>query len=303
MLIVAVFVLWKRQAPPVAPAPGASGGNKAGGFAQRLLPGCNDPFPVAGSSRSLPQWLGAATALSGTRIVNSTGNDRVVDLMTGDQVLMSIAAPAGQTSAVRVPVGNYAWRIRNGAAWCASSGEFVREHRTTITNSLQIVSSSELTIDIETDARSPPGFSLRTSDRPVIGSVAQTAAEPGSQQVVGNLLTLPRAANGHFYAAGEIDGTPVRFMIDTGASGVSIPMTLAQQLGYYQGRTIVSDTANGVVSGYEFSVRRLAVGPFFVENVRVVALPGLGTPLLGMSVLQGFSIQQTTDAMRLAPMR
>jgi hypothetical protein len=57
------------------------------------------------------------------------------------------------------------------------------------------------------------------------------------------------------------------------------------------------------VTGYEISVRRLAVGPFSAENVRVVALPGLEIPLLRMSLLQAFDIQQTPTSMRIVGVR
>jgi aspartyl protease family protein len=46
-------------------------------------------------------------------------------------------------------------------------------------------------------------------------------------------LILPRGADGHFEADGEIDGARVRFMIDTGATSVAMPTALAHQLGYY----------------------------------------------------------------------
>jgi aspartyl protease family protein len=303
IILCLAYLLWKSQGRLDAPGPSARPEAPIDRSPAQIPPSCGDPFPLPDASYSLVDPGSGAGAISVTRIVNDTEVDRMVDLTVGNEVRMSIAAPAAATSTVRVPVGAYGWRIRDGAAWCNSSRTFVRERRTFVTDGLQIVASSELTIHIEPDPKKPAGFGLRTSDRPVIRDAASPATGRTEPKTAGSVLILPRGPNGQFEADGEIDGARVRFMIDTGATSVAIPTALAQQLGYYQGRPVLSRTANGTIAGYEFPVRRLAFGPFSVENVPVVALPNLEIPLLGMSLLQAFDIQQTPASMRVTNVR
>jgi len=291
--------LWLR----LANAPSlASGDRSPANPIQMLLPACADPFPAAGPTLANLDWNARASAVSTTNFINGTIIDRIVDLMSGDQVLLSVALPANQTSAVQIPAGAYGWRLRHGAAWCSSAGRFVREQRTIITNALQIVSTSTLTIHIEPDTQHPSGFALRTSDRPVVSIAATTTAQSG-QPLPGGGILLPRAADGHYYLDGMVEGQPVRFMVDTGATGVAIPAELARQLGHYQGPEVISSTANGQAIGYAVRAARLTFGPFSAHDVDVAALPALDKPLLGMSLLQSLEIRQTAAGLELRPGR
>jgi|GEM_PF-2895472 len=301
-LAVLGVILWSQR---TGSAPGfAAGGNVAqpAGILQRLNPACADSFPPASATAANPAWRTDATAVSATQFVNRTPVDRMVDLMSGDQVLLSVAVPADQTSMVRIPAGSYGWRLRQGAAWCASTGKFVREQRTIVTNGLEIVATSMLTIHIEQDAQHPNGFVLRTSDRPVVSSVAPATAPNAAERIAGGLF-IPRASDGHYYLSGTIEGLPVLFMVDTGATGVAIPAELARQLGYFRGREVISNTANGKTAGYAVRVKQLEFGPFHAEDIEVAALPALEKPLLGMSVLQALEIRQTAAGLELRPGR
>jgi clan AA aspartic protease (TIGR02281 family) len=298
VLVLAVLgaILWRERSGPAANAvPAAS-------LLQRLQPACADPFPPAGLAATDPSLRNAA-AVSATQFVNRTPVNRMVDLLSGERVMLSIAVPANQTSTVPVPVGAYGWRLRNGAAWCAATGTFLREQRTTITNGIQIVATSSLAVHIEPDAQHPSGFALRTSDRPVLSSTPTAGGSATAQPLAGGGLLIPRAPDGHYYLDGTIDGERVQFMIDTGASGVAIPAELARRLGHDSGPDVVSNTANGQTTGYAVRVARLAFGPFFADDVKVTALPALAQPLLGMSLLQSLEIRQTAAGLELRPAR
>lgn len=262
---------------------------------------CGDAFPFPGTVSSSTDWRPRAAAVSLTTFANRTPYDRIVDLLRGEQVLLSIAVPANSDSIVELPLGAHDWRLRNGAAWCGRDWRFVREQRTMISPPLEIVASSQLTVDISPDPEHPTGFALRTRDAPIISSTSPPpAAATGSGD--GTLL-LPRSASGHYFVDGTVDGEPVRFLVDTGASRIALPVTLARRLGYYQGREVIVNTASGPTTASEFRVKRITFGPFSTEDVTVVAMMNLETPLLGMSLLQSIELRQTPAGLELRQTR
>ncbi len=101
-------------------------------------------------------------------------------------------------------------------------------------------------------------------------------------------VTLAQDGRGHFRTDAYVNGTHVRFMVDTGATLVSIPMAEAQRLGinYLKGSPGYAVMADGrrVVS-YRVSLESVTVGDITLYNVDGVVTQGGGEPLLGMSFL------------------
>lgn len=121
----------------------------------------------------------------------------------------------------------------------------------------------------------------------------------------GGELVIPRHADGHFRVAGSINGEPVMFMVDTGASVVSVSDALARRAGLSGGEAARFHTANGVRAGrmVRADVIRLQ-GGLQVENLRVgTGLgPGIGADdqgLLGQNFLQHFDVQMDRERMVL----
>lgn len=114
-------------------------------------------------------------------------------------------------------------------------------------------------------------------------------------------VELQRTRDGHFYIEGRIQAEPVRFLIDTGASTVSISERLARQAGLGCERVATFGTANGHVQGCTTRVGQLFFGPFLMRDVAVVVLPNLsGEALLGMNVLRRVRMEQAGDRLRLS---
>ena len=99
---------------------------------------------------------------------------------------------------------------------------------------------------------------------------------------------------GHFVASGHINGQPVNFMLDTGATDVSIPSGLAERLGLEKGAPVTLSTANGRSEGYRTRLDRLQLGDIVLRDVRALVAPGLGGEqvLLGMSALKKLEFTQ-----------
>lgn len=99
---------------------------------------------------------------------------------------------------------------------------------------------------------------------------------------------------GHFVASGQINGQPVDFMLDTGATDVSIPAELAKRLKLEEGFGVTLSTANGLSQGYRTRIDRLQVGDIVLRDVRALVAPGLdgNQVLLGMSALNKLEFTQ-----------
>ncbi len=113
-------------------------------------------------------------------------------------------------------------------------------------------------------------------------------------------IEIPRSRNGHFYVAGAINGQPLTFMIDTGASTVAIGAEMAQRLNLPRGRPTTLQTANGLAHAEETQAQELRLGSIVVRDVRVMVMANLGSEaLLGQNVLRHLEVVQTAEKMLL----
>jgi len=133
---------------------------------------------------------------------------------------------------------------------------------------------------------------------------AMTRSNVSVLQETGNngqaIVTLQRSRAGHYIAEGEINSSPVVFLLDTGATDVAISDKTARALGLEFGPRITVMTAAGPVAAWRTRLDRVSLGSLALENVRATITPGLGREaLLGMSFLQYFNLRQEGDQLVL----
>jgi aspartyl protease family protein len=100
--------------------------------------------------------------------------------------------------------------------------------------------------------------------------------------------------NGHYIFLGEINGKKVKFLLDTGATTIAIPVFVARYLGLTIGKSHYANTANGLAKGYDTTASEVKVGGIVLSNVKAAILPNMKGDeiLLGMSFLKDLSIRQ-----------
>lgn len=127
------------------------------------------------------------------------------------------------------------------------------------------------------------------------------AAKPVDKS--GHARVVMKVQQGHFFSSGSINGGPVNFIVDTGASLVSISVADARRMGinYLHGEPAYSMTANGRVAAYRVKFDEVQVGDIVLHNVDGAVLDGAGLPiaLLGMSFLNRTNIERDGDSMSL----
>ncbi|MFT4994328.1 MAG: aspartyl protease family protein [Paraglaciecola sp.] len=107
-------------------------------------------------------------------------------------------------------------------------------------------------------------------------------------------VKLQQNRYGHYVSGGSINGQPVIFLLDTGATDVSIPFHLAEQLNLQPGRRSWVQTANGRIEVAQTTIARLAIGDIELFDVKANLNPGVkqNEILLGMSALKQLEFSQ-----------
>jgi len=114
-------------------------------------------------------------------------------------------------------------------------------------------------------------------------------------------LVLTRNRAGHYVASGSIDGGPVVFILDTGATDIVIPGPVAKRLRLKRGRAMVYQTANGTVKVYATVLGEVALGDISLQGVRASINPAMRQQevLLGMSFLKYLEFTQRGNTLTL----
>ena len=115
-------------------------------------------------------------------------------------------------------------------------------------------------------------------------------------------VTLMADGRGMFLADGSVNGMPVRFMVDTGATYVSMSARDAMRLGvdYNKGRPVMMQTANGTVLKYLVKFDSVKLGAIELNGVDgVVGGSDMPVALLGMSFLSRLEMQHEGQTMVL----
>ena len=134
------------------------------------------------------------------------------------------------------------------------------------------------------------GWQSRATLLAMVEAGAPAAPPPAEKPAILNTLRYPAGASGHVMLKAEVNGSPVRFMLDTGASFVTLTPEAAEAAGLTPSALRFSEsvsTANGVVRVAPVRLREMRLGQLTVEDVdAVVVETPLPISLLGMSFLK-----------------
>jgi aspartyl protease family protein len=124
------------------------------------------------------------------------------------------------------------------------------------------------------------------------------APDPGEASLV-----LYSDTQGMFHTSGRINGTTVRFVVDTGATTVALSGAMARRIGlnYQEGEMGFAQTASGVARSYGITLDRIQIGAITMRYVPAAVVEGNFpvNPLLGMSFLGTLDMQRSGNRMEL----
>lgn len=202
-------------------------------------------------------------------------------MLLGYFIFAPIASWAGSVTLAGI-LGNKALLVVDGGApRSIATGE---SHR-----GVKVIAVQREDVTIEVDGIRQ---NLRLGESPI--SVGQNN---GNQRVV-----LSADQNGHFVSTGMINGKSMRYMVDTGASAVSIGKPDADRMGikYHNGRRVNMHTANGVSVGWLVKLDSVRIGDVEVFGIEAVITPErMPYVLLGNNLLGEFQMTRNNQQMVL----
>jgi aspartyl protease family protein len=131
----------------------------------------------------------------------------------------------------------------------------------------------------------------------VVSAPPPPSPPPATAQLDFESVRFPADRDGHFRVDAMVNGVPVRFLVDTGASIVVLNPADAQHIGLDLDRLTYTDsaeTANGKVAAAPITIQEILIGPIRLTDVAgAVDRQNTMTSLLGMSFLsrlQGYEV-------------
>jgi aspartyl protease family protein len=130
---------------------------------------------------------------------------------------------------------------------------------------------------------------------PVASEAARLEAAPAAAV---NTLVYPVDARGHVFLDAVVNGAPVRFLVDTGASLVTLRPADARAAGLSPRQLAFDErasTANGFVRMAAVSLREIRLGQLSIGDIPAAVIENLNVSLLGMSFLSRLHSYEMRD--------
>lgn len=132
-------------------------------------------------------------------------------------------------------------------------------------------------------------FSFRFEFKAVWERVKADISGTAGQSVSGNEITIRRQDDGHYWLQVDVNGKPVRFMIDSGATTTAVNASTARETGIQvdaDGYPVFLSTANGRVTAQRGIIQSFKIGTHEIGQHNVVVSESFGdTNVLGMNFL------------------
>jgi len=118
----------------------------------------------------------------------------------------------------------------------------------------------------------------------------------------GHKQIILRANRNHQYVFnGRVNGHPVTFLVDTGATSVAIPGELAIKLNLEKKFPVKAHTANSVITVHVTKIKQIQIGSIYLHNIRATINPNMRPDyvLLGMSALRHLELYKANGILIL----
>ncbi len=236
---------------------------------------------------------------SGLEIQNNYNHPMVAIISDSKSTRQLLAVSISSEDAIQisVPVGQYGMQVLVGSKWCNLETGFSDGANISVSGKISVTAGSTTQMQFSGSGLDPIQIALTYN---LVTPSEHQKTEPS--EIIGNgKLELKQTREGHYYSSGTINGSPIVFMIDTGATIIAISAEMAASAGIKNCSPHFVTTASGKVQGCIATAAKITFGSFALTNIAVSILPDMpGEALLGMNVLRNFHIEQIDDIMRIS---
>lgn len=294
LIILAIFDHYK----PRHPIPSLVAENQSA--AENKPRNCSSLPPHGLSYMFDPSMNRTDVLYSGLEIENDHDHPMIAIItdQLGSKRLLAISIAPSKVAQVTLPVGQYGMHVLLGSSWCNIEMGFSDGATATVAGGISIMVGSTTSMHFSGSGIRPIQLALAYS----MSKPTDFQIDIQPNEVLGNgKLDLVQTKDGHYFSSGTVNGVPVVFMIDTGATVVSVSKKIASQAGIEKCAPQMTSTANGMVDACLAVVSEVTFGEFRLTNVKVMIMPDMsGNSLLGMNVLRNFHIEQIDKVMRIS---
>lgn len=256
---------------------------------------CDAAIPVNGASETFESMTGNPSSRAQISLSNGHSHDLIVYFTKPNSAipLHAVYVRARNQAQTSLDSGEYELMFSIGSAWCNFKDGFKNGDHSKLSANFSFNPKQESIFSMQSTGVKPEEFRvfMRTKD--------DTPAIP--QQIIsGGDMELHRAKDGHYYIQGSINGNPINFLVDTGASLTTIKQNLAITGGIKDCKAAQSNTANGIVDVCVGTIAEVRIGAYIINNAVIVSNPKTEVNLLGMNVLGQFKIRTENGVMYLS---
>ncbi len=265
-----------------------------------ILSNC-DSLPPHGSAYIIdPSVMKRTDVLySGLEIQNNYNYPMVAIISDSKntQQLLAVSISSEDAIQISMPVGQYGMQVLVGSKWCNLETGFSDGANISVSGKISVTAGSTTQMQFSGSGLDPIQIALTYN---LVKPSEYEKIEPS--EIIGNgKLELKQTREGHYFSSGSINGSPVVFMIDTGATIIAISAEIAARAGIKKCSPHLVTTASGKVQACAATAAEITFGAFKLTNTAVSILPDMpGEALLGMNVLRNFHIEQIDNIMRIS---
>lgn len=217
----------------------------------------------------------------------------LTDAESNERVLGMSVWP-GQTALASVPVGKYGLHFLKGESWCNEDVGFRDGSRATVREGVAIQTGETRVLLLAGAGSGRPEGVYSSSRSPQVAAPSPAVQGDG-------FVELAQRQDGHYYADGYVNGAPIVFVVDTGATLTALSRNAAYRAGIEACEPRTFRTANGAIEGCVGRAPRIEIGGFTLHDIEVGVLPNQTVDaLLGMNILRHFRVEQQGGVMRIS---
>jgi len=128
-------------------------------------------------------------------------------------------------------------------------------------------------------------------------SASKDSVYPESNSISG--FSIQADSSGHYRGTVLINNVPMPFLIDTGATSIVVPTSMAYSARLPLGKAVQASTANGFASNRLTRINSLKIGNIEIKNLDALATIRLDEVLIGMTYLKLFHMTQDRNVLTL----